>query len=380
MTLAAVRSLRRLLTYRVLLDMRARSPLSREESIRRAIDWLLMAHEVAGRKGFASHFSLADGWGPPYPETSGYIVPTLLLARTIGHRSPELTDAVNATGQWLLETQDATGGFVAPATGTPMVFDTGQVLFGLLALAQENGGDSLTAALRAGEWLLECQDPGGFWIRSAYRAIPHTYYARVSWALALLAARTGDRRFRDAAVRQLQWVQGQQRGDGWFATCSFFPDDRPVLHVIAYTIRGLWESARLLDDKTMESSAVRAAEVLCRLESGRGFLESHFGPGWTPSGGSVCVTGLCQMAGIWLRMGRKLGRQEFVDAAERCLARVRDRQVRGTGSLDVDGSLTGSVPLWGEYFPWGFPNWGVKFYIDASLAGLGLDGDGRVPG
>jgi hypothetical protein len=262
-----------------------------------------------------------------------------------------------------------------------MVFDTGQVLFGLIALAAEDRDDGcLSAARRAGEWLLAQQDPDGSWVRHAYRGIPHTYYSRVSWALILLSRLSGIERFGDAARSQLRWVLSRQHEDGWFSECSFSSDERPILHVIAYTIRGLWESSLLLGDASMEAAARVAAEELCRQEKGRGWLESHFGPGWHPLGGSVCLTGLAQTAVIWLRMADRYGKDDFRQAAVRCLDFLRHRQLKRPGVAELNGTLPGSAPLWGEYFPWSFPNWGTKFFVDGLLAQLRRPGHDAFAG
>jgi len=304
------------------------------------------------------------------------------MARGLGHRRGELQEAVARTGEWLLEIQQPDGSYCAPSDGQPMVFDTGQVLFGLLALSDGSDGEEryLQSAYRAGEWILGRQDPRGYWVRSAYRGIPHTYYTRVSWALLILSRRTGEPRFREAAHRQLLWAKEQQTESGWFSNCSFHPDEKPVLHVIAYTIRGLWESSLLLDDRDLERSAVTAAEALRRIEGEKGRLASRFGPGWAGLGRDACVTGLCQMAGIWLRMARRAGRPDFAQAAKRCLVPVFRCQVRHPRRPEVHGGLPGSIPLWGSYFPWTFPNWGAKFLIDAVLLTELPESRADVPG
>jgi hypothetical protein len=150
--------------------------------------------------------------------------------------------------------------------------------------------------------------------------------------------------------------------------------------VIAYTIQGLWESALLLHDADMEASAVRAADALCRVEKGRGRLVSHFGPGWIPWSSSICLTGLCQMSGIWLRMARRYGRADFAEAADRCLGYLLRHQMWDPECPVVHGSLPGSIPLWGDYFPWAFPNWGVKFLIDALLLKMHPEASLEIPG
>ncbi|MCI3953504.1 MAG: hypothetical protein K0R53_3004, partial [Burkholderiales bacterium] len=51
-----------------------------EPVIQEGIAWLGTAQDNADPPdgGIARHFSLITGWSPSYPETTGYIVPTLL--------------------------------------------------------------------------------------------------------------------------------------------------------------------------------------------------------------------------------------------------------------------------------------------------------------
>lgn len=51
-----------------------------EKVIEESIKWLCRAQDNSLSKddGVARHFSLVDGWSSSYPETTGYIVPTIL--------------------------------------------------------------------------------------------------------------------------------------------------------------------------------------------------------------------------------------------------------------------------------------------------------------
>src|SRR3990172_3706504 len=42
-----------------------------------AIRWLCLAQDVTGDGGVSASFSLRHGWLPSYPETTGYIIPTM---------------------------------------------------------------------------------------------------------------------------------------------------------------------------------------------------------------------------------------------------------------------------------------------------------------
>jgi hypothetical protein len=79
-------------------------------------------------------------------------------------------------------------------------------------------------------------------------------------------------------------------------------------------------------------------------------------------------------------MARRYGRAEFEKAAERCLRFLLRHQLNQPRRPEVHGALPGSIPLWGEYFPWGFPNWGAKFLIDALLLAEGVTDASRGAG
>src|SRR5437667_9915936 len=58
------------------LDRRSKPHSSRRHS-EATIRWICRAHDQCGGKGVSAGFSLLHGWFPPYPETTGYIIPTL---------------------------------------------------------------------------------------------------------------------------------------------------------------------------------------------------------------------------------------------------------------------------------------------------------------
>src|SRR3989442_15570109 len=66
-----------------------------EKTIEEGVNWLCLAqdHSPTQDGGVARHFSLLSGWGASYPETTGYILSTLLesarLRRDISLRQRE---------------------------------------------------------------------------------------------------------------------------------------------------------------------------------------------------------------------------------------------------------------------------------------------------
>src|SRR5688572_25356689 len=195
-----------------------RQPSDAPLSLRAAIDWLCRAQDAFGGGGVARSYSLAyngffgkRGWAPPYPETTGYIIPTMFdYARASGRG--DLFDRAVRMADWECEVQMPSGavqGGTVNEPPSPAVFNTGQVIFGWVRAFKETGTERyLQAARKAGDFLLACQDTDGAWRKHlskfASETMPfYTYNARTAWALLQLAEATGDRAYRDAAVRNI---------------------------------------------------------------------------------------------------------------------------------------------------------------------------------
>ena len=353
-------------------DTIGRSHTPRDDGIDAGIRWLCLTHDVTGRRGSSKGYSLLRGWFPAFPETTGYIIGTLLA---YAHRTDDGSYRQRAIemGDWEVEVQSADGGVMEGLlTAEPKpstVFNTGMVVHGWVDLQQSAPSEErLAAAARAGAFLLEHQEADGAWRGEAeYFGIPHTYCARVSWALIRLAGATGQDSYREAARRQLDWVLGMQQENGWFASCNFKPGRDPNTHGIAYTLRGLLESAALLEHEPYLAAVRRTSEALIeRLETFGGRIPATFDSSWTPTSRYECLTGIAQLGGVWLRLFELTGEPRFRDAGLRAVEWAATRQVRSAWPA-IDGALAGSYPIYGRYAPLQFPNWATKFLVDSLL-------------
>ena len=357
----------------VVRDTARRRPGSpRGDGIDAGVRWLCLTHDMTGRHGCSKGYSLLRGWYAPFPETTGYIIGTLLAyARRTGDDS--IARRALEMGDWEIEVQCADGGVMeglltdAPKPST--VFNTGMVIHGWLDLRETSPRDEhLEAAARAGSFLRAHQDHDGAWRGDAeYFQIPHTYCARVSWALVRLAEATGEHAYREAARRQLDWVLEMQQENGWFASCNFIPGRDPNTHGIAYTLRGLLESAVLLEDEPYLTAVCRTSQALIdRMESLGGRLPATFDSRWKPTARYECLTGIAQLGGVWLRVHEVTGDQRYRTAGLAAVERAAAHQQRSSWA-PIDGALPGSFPVYGRYAPLQFPNWATKFLVDSLL-------------
>ncbi|RMF84507.1 MAG: hypothetical protein D6739_05820, partial [Nitrospirae bacterium] len=342
-----------------------------------AVAWICRAQEVreghGDAGGVSAGWSFADGWLPSYPETSGYIVETLLAAADLFGREGLRRRAARIL-DWELSLQRPDGAFpghFGEPGSVPVVFNTGQIVHGLVTGYQHLGReDCLEAAVRAGRWLASFQDEDGCWRRNVHNGCPHTYNTRAAWAVAGAGVAAGEAALVRAARRNLDWALSQQRPSGWFATNAFVPDRDPFTHTIAYAIRGLLEGGVLLGEERFVAAALAAARPLAQRQRADGFLAGTFADGWRPTARYCCLTGLAQMAINWLRLAETAGEQGLAEAARRGLAYLK-RCHRRDGPPEVAGGLAGSRPLWGGYSRFEYPNWAPKFFADALLLDLG---------
>ncbi len=353
-----------------------------------AISWLCRAHDAGGGGGVSAEYRLVGGWNPPYPETSGYIVPTFLdHARNTGDAS--LVERAQRICGWEISIQLPTGA-VRGGQGIndyPIVFNTGQVMIGWNAMVRENGDERcLEASKRAGDWLCEVQAKdgpvAGSWTQHTLHEEPHAYHTRVAWPVLELARITGDEKYLDCGARFVEWVLSGCHDDGWIDYMAFKVGDPALTHTIAYTARGLLECAECLRDarpELAERAVAGARGIAERLfhayeRSKRGPtadprpLPGTYAEGWRPVATSwTCLTGNCQLAIIWLMLQRLDGDPRWMNTALKTMDQNKAAQSLTSTEPGIRGAIAGSFPIWGKYIQLSYPNWATKFFADALM-------------
>jgi hypothetical protein len=344
------------------------------ERVRAAADWLCRSQDKSACDGSAAYYAPLIGWSAAYPETTGYIIPTLWrCADVLGYAGY----AVRAERmlRWLLDLQSDEGWFPggkwrAGRLSEPSVFNTAQIVFGLVeGAARTDDGVCKAAAERAVEWLVGTQGDDGRWVEGHYReGYQPSYYAHVCWPMAEYWRAFGGDGVRQAIQRALDVVVSARNRQGTFSGWGFRPGRPAFTHTIAYTLQGLLESALILDAwQPYGHVALRSSEKLMRKYEIQRRLAGAYDERWRGSFWYACLTGHCQLASTWLHLYRRDGDPRFLNAAVRALGEVSARQ-RIAGSRDnVRGAIAGSWPLYGRYMMFRYPNWAAKFFIDAML-------------
>jgi hypothetical protein len=344
-----------------------------ERVVEAAIRWLCQAQDSSPTAdgGVARDYSLIKGWSSSYPETTGYIIPTF-IDYAGWKRSSEMLARARRMLDWLVSIQMPCGAFQGGKIDSkpiaPVAFNTGQILFGLVA-GEIAFGKYGNCARRAADWLVEIQDSDGCWRKhSSPFAAPgeKTYDTHIAWAL-FEAARIEPRRgYGEAGLANARWALTYQRDNGWIDKCCLDDPSKPFTHTIGYALRGIVEAYTYANDSRLLDAACRMADGLVTALRDDGFLPGRLAANWDAAVNWSCLTGTAQVAICWLKLFQITGRPTYREAAFHANGYLR-RTIRLDGNAETRGGVKGSFPIDGEYNAYEYPNWAAKFLIDSLL-------------
>jgi len=349
--------------------------------IRSCLDWLRRAQDFSPSKdgGVSRDFSLLSGWATSYPETTGYIVPTMLECARRFH-DDDLRLRARRMLDWFVSIQYPEGGFqggkIDSQPRVPVTFNTGQILLGLAAGTSEFGDVYRGPMNKAAVWLRDTLDPDGCWrnFPTPFAASGEkAYETHVSWGLFEAARMQPGRGYAEAGLRQVDWALTKQHANGWFEDCCLTDRDKPLTHTIGYVLRGVIEAYRFSQRADLLERAESTARGVLTAQRADGALPGMLDSDWKPAATWACLTGIVQIASCWLLLHAITRNREYRRAALAANAFVR-RTVAVDGPADVRGGVKGSFPVDGEYGSFQYLNWATKFCIDANIHELDCGG------
>lgn len=349
-----------------------------QEHIKHAADWIISAQQANKKSGgVAAGYSIL-GWDKSYPEVTGYIIPTLFELSSY-FKELRYKESALTMSNWLVSIQLESGAFPGLDIKTPIVFDTGQILFGLVrAYEKTKSPEYLSSATRAAEWLSSIQEDDGSWEKHVYKDGKRSYHARVAWALLEVYRITQKEKFLIAGKKNLDWVLTQQLDNGWFMNAAFGSRQAPFLHTIAYALEGLLEGGiwfnrlehnkgQYLDGENYINSVIKAADALIALQQENGSLFGIYDGNWTKTCRWSCLVGNAQVSVVWLKLYSLTQHAKYLDAANKMNRYLKTTQNIKSRDKGINGGIKGSQPIYGGYIPFGYISWGAKFFIDALL-------------
>ena len=343
-----------------------------------AADWLMRAQSASPDDGVSLGYfpcDMAGGWFPSYPETTGYIIPTLFdYATTYGNAAAR--QRALAAAAWECAVQMASGAVqggpvCAPDRQCAAVFNTGMVLQGWSAAWRASGEQRfLDSAVRAAEFLVNDMDSEGH-LRTHGPFVSQTriktYNILCGWGLVRAGQDAKDGRFIDAASRMADATCSQQLPNGWFENNDLEDPTRALTHTIGYTLQGLVEIGAELGRRELIDAARRGVEAIIPRIGANGYLAGRFDRNWRAASRSCCLTGSAQLAIVMYRLDELDGTSDFRPSADKLVDFLKAVQRLDCADVNANGAIPGSFPIFGEYMTAGYPNWATKYFLDAVL-------------
>lgn len=361
--------------------MRATCPEYGQTALRArvAVKWLLHAQQAARDSGVpVGYFPCRGepaGWMPSYPETTGYII-TSLLAYAECFGDPVARDAALMMARWEIAIQMPSGAVQGgpvcpPIKQTAAAFNTGMVLDGWCSAFRATGAaEFLEAARRAADFLSgDLDDNGYFRTNGAYVSAGEikTYTCLCAWAMYRFGEIAGERRYQDAAIKVIEAALRQQQSNGWFAHNCLTLSVAPLTHTMGYTLQGVLEVGVAAQRPDVVAAARLGVDPLVARVDRQGLLAGRYYADWEPAALSSCLTGNAQIAIVCYRLFELTGAAEYKRAADALVGALKALQVQESPNPALNGAIAGSFPLFGGYMRAGYPNWATKYFIDALL-------------
>ena len=354
------------------------------ERARAAAAWLLRAQDEGSGGGVSQGYFPCDGdrpWRAPYPETTGYIISSLLQFAD-RYRDESVRERALLMARWEIDVQMRNGAvqagtLCAPEDQVPAVFNTGMVLDGWSTAYQVTGDPRyLEAGDRAADFLVADLGEDGHFRAHGSHVTTHrikTYNCLCAWALYRHGENRRDTRYQKAAVVAVEAAVKQQEAQGWLKDNCLTRPEAPLLHTIGYALQGILEVGVLAGRRDLVDAVVRGVDPLLVRMAPSGFLHGRFYPDWEPACYSSCLTGSAQLAVVCYRLYQVTGSTGYRSAADRVVNYLKPLQATRLSDPNMNGALGGSFPLFGSYMTAGYPNWATKYFLDALMLQDGLD-------
>ena len=341
---------------------------SNDVHIEAAMKWLSAAQKQNNDGGVSALYSLFEGWGESYIETTGYIMSTFFNYAEASKNNFYREKAIQMA-DFELKNQLENGGFEGGrGKNEPVTFNTGQVIFGLCRAYQETKNEKYEKATeKAADLLISATDDNGCFNKHLYLNNTHTYNTRTAWSLLKVHEISKKEKYKEVAKKNLDWALTQQLENGWFRNNAFHPEQEPLVHTIAYSIRGILEAAIYLRNKEYLNSAIKAATQLINAQRKDGSLAGSFNDKWKSSVKWSCLTGNSQMSIIWQKLFIITKDKQFLDASKKINNYMKTRQNLSSSNEGIKGGIPGAFPIFGWYAPFCFTNWAAKFFVDSLM-------------
>ncbi|MBL0340397.1 MAG: terpene cyclase/mutase family protein [Bacteroidetes bacterium] len=279
---------------------------------------------------------------------------------------PELTrELVN----WVIRTQRRDGTFPASygdyMNQAPRVFNNGMIIHSLLDYHNARGGsDLIEACISSADWLLKIQSNDGSWRQFTYHQLSSNTLAGA--ALIRLAAITGEKKYYEAGEKNILFALSLQRPNGYFSGNGFDSSSSAYTITIAYAIAGILEAGILTGNENWKNAAFNGLVPVLNMVNKTGFLVGEIDEDFQSSSSFSCLPGNCLLAINAYKLASLTGNTDLKIKADLLTDYVKSKQMMSKISF-IDGGISGSWPISGNYSSYEIPSWAVRYFIEAVM-------------
>ncbi|MBI3290803.1 methyltransferase domain-containing protein, partial [Candidatus Falkowbacteria bacterium] len=273
------------LFQKVLMDRNHALVGSDRHHLNLTVNWLKKAQDITPDAGVSRGFSFIKsdksnnlGWQPSYPETTGYIIPTFIKAGKL-LADPDLIRRARRMADWLNQ------------------------------------------AVKSAGWMLKNEyNKEGRWIDNNASSVDQkrtTYNIYAVPPLAKLALLANSDNLKSLAIRVGDFTVSKQEANGWFSEADFEERDDYLLHTIAYTIDGLWDTGELLNEERFLNSAKKALAGVISASDEKGRIPGRLNSTWQGESDWLCLTGLAQIGVTCVKVYHRTQEEKYLDLAKK---------------------------------------------------------------
>jgi ubiquinone/menaquinone biosynthesis C-methylase UbiE/uncharacterized protein YbaR (Trm112 family) len=365
-----------------------------KDSLLENLNWIKLAQDVNPDDGISRGFSLIEintektnsfGWQPSYPETSGYILPTLLECAEF-FNDKDLFNRSRLLANFLLRVSDngfVKGGHIYKKDNLS-IFDTGQVMKGLLSYYTFSKNIIfLERAKECGDFILNNElklnnvGLGRFSNELISTSIQFsnndTFNIYIIQSLIYLSKILNNQDYARLAKRIIEYSLLSQNSNGYFYKNDFKSNTDSLTHNIGYVLEALIDAGVLLNDKKYINCVQISLDSIIEKLHNNGFLSSRFDENWNfVDAESSCLVGNSQIALTMIKLYKLNGINKYLGSSIKILNFIKKRSNNSINPISNLGSVYGSWPINGNYQSYQELNWAVKFMADCNLSLLKL--------
>jgi SAM-dependent methyltransferase len=351
-----------------------------------SLNWIENAQKAYPDGGISRGFCLLGkssksnylGWQLSYPETSGYLLPTLINIKK-KFKLDNIEPVIDKLAYFLysISKNKAVKGGSLNKENSFSVFDTAQVIRGLISYYEYKNNDIfIRRAINCGNFILDSEIENSGKISSKYMAEKSIlilendgYHIYVAPVLLELSKISNNVSFKNLAIRIIETTLKYQKKNGYFEKSDFSKKDKILTHNLGYILEGLIESYSITGiQKYLDSAELTLVNLLHLIQqdvSLKGYITNELKNG---NDKFECLVGSAQIAICFYKFSKIKKNIDFEKAGEKILLDLKKKQ----NNYDKDfgggiGAIWGSWPISGEYQKYEAINWANKFYLDLIL-------------